>query len=158
MATNQSMTIFHSGNNFVLQYFPLFNPAEASVTPTTRTDVTPTPQLNDSMSTLRTFALAGVPPRLLPLTLAYVASKKTCISNDTDVGLTLTVWSPTEETFYPSLLEGDLLLSLSGGTSRGGVIWNMSATTSPDSMMTWTMFPQNGVLFPGGRRDQILVL
>lgn len=80
-------------------------------------------------------------------------------------------------TLFPKLLEGDLLLSYkstaslsdSGGVaegsnsgsdrtegkggsyggSEGGVLWRVEASATDSNMMTWTVFPSTGLLFPG---------
>lgn len=77
-----------------------------------------------------------------------------------------------ERTYFPDLLEGDLFLSYeptassslssgSGGGSDvsqnkqavggGGVLWSVEATGYDKNMMTWTIFPSTGLIFPGGR-------
>ena len=81
-----------------------------------------------------------------------------------------------ETTFFPGLLEGDLLLTYestssssaasgissgsgSGGDGTGseegsygggvgGVVWRVDATVSDATMMTWTIFPSTGLLRP----------
>lgn len=81
-------------------------------------------------------------------------------------------------TYFPGLLEGDLLLSyeptasssatgdVSGGSVGGssgdgaeveegsiggedGVLWSVQASVADLTMMTWTVFPSTGLLLPG---------
>ena len=35
------------------------------------------------------------------------------------------------------------------GEGEGGVVWSVSASVSDTDMMTWTVFPSTGLLFPG---------
>lgn len=88
-------------------------------------------------------------------------TEKTCVSDDTNA-LTLAVLSEPDTTFFPNLLEGELLLSHPGveddeGTTNsggwdGGVIWNASAiSTGTGTPMTWTVFPSSGLILPGER-------
>ncbi|CAN0330304.1 unnamed protein product [Ascophyllum nodosum] len=82
-------------------------------------------------------------------------------------GLTLTVPTPPPMTFYPDLLEGDIVVSLDADGSRvststsasmdtvettsrqssGAVAWNMSAM--PHEHIAWAVFPSVGILLPG---------
>ncbi len=93
--------------------------------------------------------------------------------------LTLSTTTQPEQTFYPNLLEGELLLSLApsesdttngteGGDAYGGscggtggrVVWSVSYRPSPDSAQDeddWTVFPSTGLLLPGERWGVVAV-
>ena len=92
-------------------------------------------------------------------------------------GLNLTSPNLPEITYFPGLLEGDLLLSYdptansnsssgissgsgsggngtemeegSHGGGEGGVLWSVEASVVNAAMMTWTIFPSTGLLLPG---------
>lgn len=100
-----------------------------------------------------------------------------CLSGDAGL-LSLTAISTPAATFFPDLLEGDLLLTLdptsttttsttsgSGGDAvilgvdalagtAGGVLWNVSGvvvSSEVEGTMEWTVFPAAGLLLPGRR-------
>eukprot|EP00904_Undaria_pinnatifida_P010819 jgi/Undpi1/6868/HiC_scaffold_21.g09344.m1 len=97
-------------------------------------------------------------------------STERCMSGDAST-LNLEQGVYPERTYFPDLLEGDLFLSYeptassslssgSGGGSDvsqnkqavggGGVLWSVEATGYDKNMMTWTIFPSTGLIFPGG--------
>ncbi|CAM9180304.1 unnamed protein product, partial [Ascophyllum nodosum] len=89
----------------------------------------------------------------------YSTSDDIC-RNGHPEGLNLTVSTPPPTTFYPDLLEGDIVVSLdadgsrtstltsaSMDTSSGAVAWNMSAL--PRALISWAVFPSVGILLPG---------
>lgn len=115
------------------------------------------------------------PPAVCPSALSSPLprrAKQTCVNGDADA-LILTAISQPDITFYPSLLEGDLMLSLKSTTSTtptsfqeeepstsggsvaivgntaDGVVWNVSAFST--ELMDWTVFPSTGLLLPGER-------
>lgn len=95
-----------------------------------------------------------------------------CVDGDLAALSLVTVVEP-ESTFHPSLLEGDLTLSLedtnsevtgtvttsalpslsqsasNAGNTSGAVVWNVSAISVND--LEWTVFPATGLLLPGTR-------
>lgn len=85
--------------------------------------------------------------------------KKKCLQGQTET-LTLDLFEEPDPTYFPSLLEGNLKLSLGVATTTataptignglgnvGGVMWNGSAVAS--EFMNWTLFPSSGLLLPG---------
>lgn len=100
---------------------------------------------------------------------------QTCIGTEAET-LGLSVIEPTNVTYSPSLISGELLLSFGtvasstgeaddAGASTsyeeekgvrvsesGGVIWNASLAIEPyTDQINWTVFPSIGLLAPGNR-------
>ena len=95
------------------------------------------------------------------LVLKPFCTAQTCLDGNPE-GVRLSEKVSPPITFYPSLLEGDLTVSLaddgaisssttassmtmtSSQVTSGGVVWKMSEESS-----SWTMFPSVGLLYPG---------
>ncbi|CBJ26637.1 adhesin-like protein [Ectocarpus siliculosus] len=102
--------------------------------------------------------------------IAEGSPSETCVTGDPGL-LSLTVLSEPADAVYPTMLDGDLLLTLNddetvttsssaggsgvalsaGAGTEGGVIWNVSALvlSSEEGLMEWTVFPSTGLLLPG---------
>ncbi|CBJ33868.1 probable extracellular nuclease (ISS) [Ectocarpus siliculosus] len=102
--------------------------------------------------------------------IAKGSPSETCVTGDPGL-LSLTVLSEPADAVFPTMLDGELLLTLNddetvttsssaggsgvalsaGAGTEGGVIWNVSALllSSEEGLMEWTVFPSTGLLLPG---------
>ncbi|CAM9462085.1 unnamed protein product, partial [Ectocarpus sp. 12 AP-2014] len=102
--------------------------------------------------------------------IAEGSPSETCVTGDPGL-LNLTVLSTPVDAVFPTMLDGELLVTLNddetvtttssagdtgvsvswGAGTEGGVIWNVSALpfSSGEGSMEWTVFPSTGLLLPG---------
>ena len=100
-----------------------------------------------------------------PIPVVFPAQRQErCVSGDA-TELALTVKTEPGETFFPGLVEGDVLLSFtpidsqaqssssassSGNGTGSGLVWTVQAVETTN-LMVWTVFPSTGLLLPGQR-------